>query len=509
MSNLSSNNKRIAKNTLFLYVRMLFLMFISLYTSRVVLDKLGVEDFGIFNVVGGLAAMFTFFSSSLSNATQRFLNIELGQDNLNGAKNVFSQYFLFYCIIAIVVIVAAETIGLWFVWNKLVIPPDRVVAAVCVYQFTVLSLCITLIGIVFNSEIVVHENMRIYSYIGIFEGVAKLAVAFLISVSPFDRLIVYGLLLLITTLAVQGYYAYYGLKHYEECQIRFIWDRVLLKKTSSIVGWNMISTAVEAVNDSGVNVLLNIFFGPTVNAARAVSYQVSSAVNSFVVNFFTAVRPQLMKSYASGDRESLIKLFFNSTKFSFMLLWVLCLPIFFSIDTILHMWLTEVPEYTNTFTLWILAYSLVIVFNNPVWPIVLAIGDLKRYVPYESCVSLMIFPLSYVALRSGCSPVIVFVIMFGVKCCYVVVVLTIINRYIHFSGYKYLRNVILPIVKVVSASSFIAYGLSKILPATLPYIILLVFLIVSLALAVIWIFGITHRQRRYLITFLKSKLSKK
>lgn len=178
MSNLSSNNKRIAKNTLFLYVRMLFLMFISLYTSRVVLDKLGVEDFGIFNVVGGLAAMFTFFSSSLSNATQRFLNIELGQNNLNGAKKVFSQYFLFYCIIAIVVIVAAETIGLWFVWNKLVIPPDRVVAAVCVYQFTVLSLCVTLIGIVFNSEIVVHENMRIYSYVGIFEGVAKLAVLF-------------------------------------------------------------------------------------------------------------------------------------------------------------------------------------------------------------------------------------------------------------------------------------------------------------------------------------------
>ena len=488
---------------------MLFLMFISLYTSRVVLDKLGVEDFGIFNVVGGLAAMFTFFSSSLSNATQRFLNIELGQNNLNGAKKVFSQYFLFYCIIAIVVIVAAETIGLWFVWNKLVIPPDRIVAAVCVYQFTVLSLCITLIGIVFNSEIVVHENMRIYSYVGIFEGVAKLAVAFLISVSPFDRLIVYGLLLLITTLVVQGYYAYYGLKHYEECQIRFIWDRALLKKTSSIVGWNMISTAVEAVNDSGVNVLLNIFFGPTVNAARAVSYQVSSAVNSFIVNFFTAVRPQLMKSYANGDREFLIKLFFNSTKFSFMLLWVLCLPIFFSINTILHMWLTEVPEYTNTFTLWILACSLVIVFNNPVWPIALAIGDLKRYVPYESCVSLMIFPLSYVALRSGCSPVIVFVIMFGVKCCYVVVVLTIINRYIHFSGYKYLRNVILPIVKVVSASSFIAYGLSKILPDTLPYIILLIFLIVSLALAVIWIFGITHRQRGYLITFLKSKLSKK
>lgn len=474
-----------------------------------VLDKLGVEDFGIFNVVGGLAAMFTFFSSSLSNATQRFLNIELGQNNLKGAKNVFSQSFLFYCIIAVVVIIAAETIGLWFVWNKLVIPPDRIVAAVCVYQFTVLSLCVTLIGIVFNSEIVVHEDMRIYSYVGIFEGVVKLAVAFLISVSPFDRLIVYGLLLLITTLIVQGYYAYYGLMHYEECQIKFIWNRTLLKKTSSIVGWNIVSTTVEAVNDSGVNILLNIFFGPTVNAARAVSYQVSSAVNNFVVNFFTAVRPQLMKFYASGEREYLIKLFFNSSKFSFMLLWVLCLPIFFSIDTILHLWLTEVPEYTNTFIQWILAYSLVIVFNNPVWPIALAIGDLKRYVPYESCVSLMIFPLSYVALRSGCSPVIVFVIMFGVKCCYVVVVLTIINKYIHFSGYEYLRHVILPIVKVVSTSFFIAYGLSKFLPDTLPYIILLVFLIVSSVLVAIWFFGITRNQRSYLIMFLRSKLNKK
>lgn len=488
---------------------MLFLMFISLYTSRVVLDKLGVEDFGIFNVVGGLAAMFTFFSSSLSNATQRFLNIELGQNNLNGAKNVFSQYFLFYCIIAIVVIVAAETIGLWFVWNKLVIPPDRVVAAVCVYQFTVLSLCITLIGIVFNSEIVVHENMRIYSYIGIFEGVAKLAVAFLISVSPFDRLIVYGLLLLITTLAVQGYYAYYGLKHYEECQIRFIWDRVLLTKTSSIVGWNIVSTTVYAVNDSGINILLNIFFGPAVNTARAVSYQVSSAVNSFAINFFTSVRPQIFKSYASGEREYLIKLFFNSSKFSFMLLWMLCLPIFFSIDTIFHLWLTEVPEYANVFTVWILGYSLITVFNNPVWTIALAIGDLKRYVPYESCVSLMVFPLSYVALRWGCSPVIVFVILFSIRCCYILVVLTIINRYIHFSGYKYLRNVILPIAKVISISLLIAFGLSRLLPDTLPYTILLIFLIVSSVVVTIWIFGITYSQRNYIVTFIKSKFTNK
>lgn len=506
---MESRSKRIVKNTLFLYFRMAFLMLITLYTSRVLLDKLGIEDFGIYNVVGGIAMMFTFFSSSLANVTQRFLNIELGRNNIRGASDIFNQHLFLYISLSIIVIIFAESIGLWFINYKLVIPIERQFAAICVFQFSILSLCVTLIGIVFNSVIIAHEDMKIYSYISVFEGIAKLIVAYVISISVFDRLIFYGLLLFLITIFIQSFYAIYCIKNFTECKLYFIWDKVLLKNTSAIVGWNIIGTAVYAINDSGINVLLNIFFGPIVNAARAISFQISSAVSNLAVNFFTSVRPQIVKSYASGDFEYLVKLFFNSSRYSFYLLWFLCLPVMFSIDTILNFWLKEVPDFTGIFTIWVLIYSLINVLNNPVWSIALAVGKLKNYILIGSSIFLLIFPLSYIALKMGASPISVFIIMCIVRTLYLIKVLDIIREYINFTFYDYLIYVIKPILKVICLSVVLVWSIKCINTGTVISFIIFIFISFLIILFTIYMFGITKEENKVLKNILYRKILNK
>lgn len=487
---------------------MAVLMVISLFTARVLLDKLGVEDYGIYNVVGGLAGMFTFFSSSLTNASQRYLNIALGKQDIQEASLIVRQHFTLYMVICIIVVVAAETIGLWFVCKKLVIPPARLDAAIWVYQFWVVSLCATLIGIVFNSQIIAHEDMNVYSYIGIYEGISKLVICYMVSICSIDRLIMYGLLLLVVTMSVQIFYFLYCKRHYVETRLKLLWNKGMLKETSSLVGWNTVGTLVYAVNDTGINILLNMFFGPAVNAARAVSMQVSMALNNFSTNFYTAVRPQLTKSYAAQDWNYLFKLFYGSSKYSFYLLWIFALPISFSIDEILAVWLKVVPEYTGTFTILVLTYSLVNILNNPIWTLALAVGKLKRYIGIGSAVFLAIFPLSYIALKCGCSPSFVFVIMVVVRIVYLLVVLKIIHRYVAYSYKDYMNNVVLPIAKVVFLTTFVAYGLSLILKGNFLLAVSYCIVVGMLSCLAIWQFGIDKNERTFTLNMIKNELRK-
>ena len=450
--------------------------------------------------------MFVFFRSSLSNATQRFLNVELGRGNISNAQNFFSQHFTLYVVIAAFVLFIGETVGLWFVYNKLVIPDDRLTAALWVYHFTLVSLGITLIGIVYNSEILAHEDMKIYSYISIFEGVAKLIIAYVISISYFDKLIVYGFLLMLLSLAVQCFYAVFCLHRYKECRVKFLWDKKLLKETSSIVGWNTVDTAVYALNESGLNILLNLFFGPAVNAARAVSYQVNNAVNNFTSNFFVAIRPQIFKSFAVGDNDYLMKLFYNSSKFSFYLLWLFCLPLCFSIEHILNIWLTYVPEYTAIFTIWILAYSLVNIQNEPIRGIVLAVGKLKNFTLIGNGIFLLVFPLSYIALKLDCSPVSVFAIMFFVRIVYNIVVLNIIKGYVNLSFRRYFIEVVRPIF-IVASVSLIAVSLTYIvMPHTLPFTFVFIGMSVLITGICICLIGLSKKERTYCVSELKKRI---
>lgn len=506
---MNPNSKRIAKNTLYLYIRMAVLMVVSLFTSRVVLDKLGIEDFGIYNVVGGVAVMFTFFSSSLTNASQRFLMIELGRQDLQKANRVFNQHLIFYAIIVAIVLLFAETIGLWFVYNKLVIPPERLWAAVCVYQFTVASFCLTLLGVVFNSLIIAHENMNVFSFLGIFEGAARLGIVYMLSITDGDRLILYGFLMFLVTLMLQSFYVLFCYRNYAECRFHLVWDKALLKETNAIVGWNIAGTAVYAVNDSGINILLNMFFGPAVNAARALSFQVSGAIGNFATNFFTSVRPQLVKSYASRDYSYMMTLFYNSSKYTFFLLWVLCLPVAFTCKELLGLWLVEVPQYADVFTLWVLGYSLVNSLNNPVWTIALATGKLKRYILVGSGVFLLIFPLSYAVLRCGCSPVSVFVVMFVVRWAYLFVVLRIIGTYIPLTLKEYVAKVVLPIGKVLAVSIVISGILYRLMPVSVFYTFFFCIVSAGVSLWSVWMFGISGGERSMVKGFIKRKINKR
>ena len=508
MTNSAENNKRIAKNTLFLYIRMLILMAVTFFTSRVILKSLGVVDFGIHNVVGGLALMFVFFRSSLANVTQRDLNIEIGKGNTEKIRYVFRLHQSIYIIIAIFVAIIAETIGLWFVCNKLVIPANRMTAALWVYHFTVISLCITIISVVYDSVLIARENMKIYSYVGIIEGCAKLLIAYIIAISPFDHLVTYGVLLFLLALGLRIFYAYYCSRHYAECNFSFTWNKIDVKRTFTFISWNTIGCLVYIINEQGINMILNMFFGPVVNAARAISYQVSGAIGTFANNFYTSVRPQMTKSYANGDYKYLMNLFYSSSKLSVYLLWIFILPTILCIDQLLELWLGTVPQDTNIFTQLVMIYVLINTLNTPIWSLALAIGELKRYILYGNTIYFMAFPISYILLKMGFPATSVFITMIIIRCIYIGVVLNIVCEYLRFATKNYLFKVILPCIYVILTSSTICYFCTNNMERKLTDIILIFIFSLILNIVIIYTIGITNGERTYFKKIV-SRISKK
>lgn len=376
------------------------------------------------------------------------------------------------------------------------------------FQFTLLSLAASFVGIVFNSEIVSHEDMKIYSYIGIIEGVAKLLICYIISISDHNRLIFYGLLLLLVNLGIQGSYIRYCIKKYEECKIRLIWNVKLLKETTGIVGWNFIGTLVWMINDNFINLLLNMFFGPVVNAARAISYQINGALLNFTNNFFMSVRPQLMKSYAKGDWGFMNMLLFNSTKYSVYLLYVLAIPIIFCIDQILGVWLKTVPDFTNIFSVLIICYSFICVVHAPLWDVALASGNIKRYQVVGSCIFLLVFPISYVFLKLGYPPTIVFYVMIGVRICFYISSVIIVQSIANFSLWDYFYRIFTPVVVVVVPSLVLHFILKYYLPASLVWMFVFIFLSLLLNAIIIFSIGLNKSERAYIINIVRKKISK-
>lgn len=396
--------QRIAKNTLMLYVRMLFLMLVGFYTSRVVLNALGESDFGIYGVVGGVVAMFTIISGSLSAAITRFITFEMGKSEEGRLPAVFSSAVTIQIILALIVVVIAEPAGIWFIENHLNIPSDRLSAAHWVFQFSLLTFVINIISIPYNASIVAHEKMSAFSVIGIMEGIAKLGVAFLILRSPIDRLVYYSALMCVVAVGVRMAYTAYCRRHFEECRFKFIWDRNLLRQMFSFAGWNFIGVASGALRDHGGNILINIFSGPAANAARTVSIQLGGAVQSFVTNFMTAVNPQITKSYASGETDYTMKLVFRSSKYSYFLLLVLALPIFMNTGPILGFWLGEVPERSAAFVRLALVFSLSECISAPLVTLMLATGRIRNYQIIVGGLQLLNLPVSYLVLKAGAAP---------------------------------------------------------------------------------------------------------
>lgn len=398
-SQISQNNKRIAKNTLLLYLRMLLLLGINLFVSREVLAALGVIDFGIYNVVGGFVTMFTMIGGAMATATQRFISFEIGRGKEGNVKETFSTAVIIHIFLALLVLCTAETIGLWFVNTQMSFPSERCIAVNWVYQFSVLTFMINIISVPYNASIIAYEKMVAFAYVSIFEAIAKVAVVYLIIWSPIDKLILYSALLALVAIVVRVIYGIYCKKHFIECRCSWKSDKAVKRKMMSFVSWNLIGSLSGVLKEQGINVLLNIFFGAAVNAARGLAFQVNNAINSFVSNFQIAMNPQIVKTYASGNKEEMFKIVFRGSKFSYMLLLTLSLPIIVEAPFILNLWLKAVPEYTVIFLRLVLISALIESFSGTLIASMHASGKVRDYQIVVGGLSLLTLPFAYFVLK--------------------------------------------------------------------------------------------------------------
>ena len=508
MSSTSVNNKRIAKNTLVLYVRMLFLMFIGLYTSRVILKALGVDDFGIYNVVGGFVALFSIVSKSLSGAASRFLNFEMGRGNKERLNNVFSTTMSIQVLLAIIIAVLVETVGLWFLNNKMVISPERPYAANWVFQFSVFTFCFNLITIPYIATIIAHERMTVFAYISIFEGIAKLLICYLVIISTVDRLIFYSFLVFLIQFMVRSYYQWYCKKHFQECQYHFAIDRPLLKEIFGYSFWNTIGTTSAILRNQGGNILINLFGGPVVNASRAIANQVLHAVHGFVSNFFTALNPQITKSYASGDWQYMMTLIYQGSRLSYYMLLLLCLPILVNTDYLLHLWLTTVPEHTVSFVRLTLIFSMIESISSTLITAQLATGKIRNYQLVVGGLQMMNFPVSYVMLKLGGIPeTILYVAIFFALCC-LLSRLYMLRSMINLRAVDFLKEVVLNVSLVSVVASIIPYFMWKSMPDSLfAFLIVTILCLVSTIISILFV-GCKHSERRLVYSKTKQIINK-
>lgn len=408
MSNNSDKTRRIAKNTLVLYFRMILLMLIGLYTSRVNLEALGVTDFGIYNVVGGFVALFSLISSTLTSSCSRFLNYEMGRGNLSRLNIVFCSSVTIQYALAIIIIVVAETFGIWYVNNVMVLPADRLFAANCCFQLSVFSFSLNLVTVPYRAAIVAHERMKTFAYVSIFEAIAKLLTCFIVLYSGFDHLILYAILVFLTSAVVRLVYQIYCRRQFEECKYRFVLDKKQLKEIFGYSFWHLIGNSAGILKNQGVNILLNLFFGPSVNAARGIANQVLHSVHGFSSNFMMALNPQITQSYGKGDLNYMFSLVQKGARLSFCLMMVLSLPLIVNTDYLLHIWLTEVPEGSVIFSRLTLITSIVYCLSHTLVTAQNATGKIRNYQIVVGGILLMDFPLAWVALKLGAPPVSVF-----------------------------------------------------------------------------------------------------
>ncbi len=495
-----------------LYIRMLFGMLVSLYTSRVVLNTLGVEDYGIYNVVGGVVAMFSMISSSLSSAVSRFLTFSLGKGDKEYLKKIFSTSLLIHLSMGGIILILAESIGLWFLNTHLTIPEHRLYAANWVFQASVFSFLFSLLGVPFNASIIAHEHMQAFAYIGILDIVLRLFIVILIAYMPFlaDSLIVYALLLLAVCISVQCVYWVYCRKHFMECRFRILFDGKCWKEMSAFAGWNFIGCTALLLKDQGVNILMNIFIGPVVNAARGIATSVNTAVTSFAGNFMTALNPQITKSYAAGDDVYMFSLVERGARFSFYILLILALPILLETDFILTLWLKQYPEHTVNFVRLILMLSMCDTLSNTLINLQLSTGKIRNYQLAVGGTLLLNFPLSYVCLKMGFPPEATYIVALFISAACMVLRLFFLRRMVQLPIRRFIKNVCLNVFIV----SLISVGVSYIIYIQLPlsgwwhFVMTTAICMICCALSVFYI-GCSKNERQFLVKTTTLRLKNK
>ena len=454
MSQTLNNNKRIAKNTLLLYFRQLLLMFIGLFTSRVVLNSLGVENYGVYNVVGGIVAMFTLLTGSLSAAISRFINVGLGKGDIGRLNVIFSTAVNVQIGMAILVGLLCEIGGVWFLNTHLNIPIARMEAANWVLQLSIITFCINLISVPYNAAIIAHEKMNVFAYISILEGVFKLIVAYTLYVSPYDKLKTYAVLLTVIAIILRFIYGFYCGKTFKECHYHYVFDKQILKDISGFAGWNFFGSGAYLFNTQGVNIVTNLFFGVAANAARGVATQAEGIVKTFVTNFTTAINPQIMKSYAEGNLHYTFSLVCRGAKFSYCLMLIFAVPFMFETETIMTLWLKTYPPEAPLFLRLSMIGTMFDLLGNSTANAAWATGKIKRYYLYVATIGCLVFPISWICFEIGCPAYTSYIVFAVIYLLLVFVKLWILNGLIGFPQMMFIKEVVFRI-GIVTLSSFI------------------------------------------------------
>ncbi|MGQ1946432.1 lipopolysaccharide biosynthesis protein [Geofilum sp. OHC36d9] len=484
-------------------------MGVTLYTVRVVLSVLGEVDYGLYTVIGGVVTMFAFLSNTMASASQRFYSFELGRRDFVRLKQVFSLTFIIYVGIAIFILLLAETVGLWFLNTQMTIPADRLNAANWVYQFSVFAFVVNVLSIPYNAAIIARENMKAFAYISILEALLKLAIVYILVIFSFDKLKLYAVLMFGVTFLISFSYFLYAYKKYKECKVIYYWDRQLFSTLVSYSGWSLFGSLSGIARNHGVNILLNLFFNPIVNAARAIAYQVSNAISQFATNFSTAVRPQIIKYYASNETELMMQLVFKSSKFSFFLLYIFSLPLILETNFVLNIWLKSIPDYAGLFTTLVIVVALIDSLSYSMMTVAQATGKIRNYQIWVGGTQLMNLPVSYLFLKLGYPPesTMYVAIVFSVICLFIRLVL--LKKMVGLNILEFTRDVLIRVALI----SMVSYGiLSFIVRAFAEGWLRFItggFISVIIASVSIFLIGLTSEERSLVIHFLKNKVNGK
>lgn len=507
MAENSGNYKRIAKNTIMLYFRMLLIMFVSLYTVRALLSALGQEDYGLYNVIGGIVVMFSFLSNVLSSASQRYFAYEIGKEDYHKLSKTYSVMLILYVIFTIIIIILAETIGLWFLHNKMTIPPNRLFAAEFVYQFSIFSFCWKILTSPHQAIIIANERMGVYAYVGIAEVFLQLILVVLLSRIPGDSLIVYSVLMFAITFTINSCYVIYSRKKYRGIKFIREWDKQLFSNVVSYSSWTLLGTLAAVARGQGINIVLNVYFTPIVNASRGIAHNVESAVTSFANSFYTAVRPQIIKYYAQRDFESCYKLVFRSSKFSYYLLMLFIIPIIAYTPDILSLWLNDYPEFSVVFVRLILLSALIDSLANPLITFNQATGNVKMYQIVVGILVLCNIPFSILAFELGASPTAAFIVSIAIAFLAMLARLEVLYKQHRFPVKRYIKEVVYQISIVSVVCSISSMALKRLIGQGSPFTSILGILsIMTMSIIVSIVIGTDKSEKVSVVQFVKSKI---
>jgi O-antigen/teichoic acid export membrane protein len=501
----TSSNKRIAKNTLMLYFRMLIILGVRLYTSRIILNTLGVEDYGIYNVVGGIVIMLSFLNSAMSTGTTRFLSFELGRGEFLKMARVFSMSLNIHAMIAVIIFILAETLGLWFLNTHLNIPAERMNAANWAYQFSILTFMIAILSIPYHALIIAHERMNVYAYVSIVEVSLQLLIVFMLQWFGFDKLKLYAVLVFLVSLMIRGIYGLYSSKNFKESKYRFIWDKSLYKTLMNFAGWNLWGNAAGVMSGQGVNILLNIFFGPAVNAARGIAYSVKAAVHQFVNNFQTAMKPQIIKSYAANDLKYMHQLIFQGAKYSFFLLLFMSVPILLETKIILQLWLKMIPEYTIIFTQLVIVNELISCLSGPLLTAAQASGRIKNFQLITGGLLFLVLPFSWMFLKFGYPPQITIYISIFFSVLALIARLWILQNLVQLNIKDFFVDVVLKTTFVGFSALILPLMVHSSIEESFQRFISVVLISIISTSASIYLFGLEPYERLFFIRVVKKQ----